>query len=238
MAATLQKLQMHTPGLLQTPLPSAMLARDVVLRVLPHHRWPVQVRGRWQAHWTLRLLQRTLTTFFLNPRCQLHITDLKLEQPVQNPHALSDELIDANIANNAEMDGLTLDGASHYTTKVKIKWRTCFPECEHLNGPNNKARLGQYSLDWFKKNKPNPKSHPIQTMALEEAKKTLESVSEKIKSLEETISPPDGDVGRIITGIFIFELDANNELVKVFTIENIEVLESKDLVGSDNLSAV
>lgn len=234
-----QILQLKVPQLLTKIPPQGIISNKIIMRILPNQfaNFP-NFHGKVSVNLAIKTIQKGLTMFYLNPKCQIHITDLTIIEPMKS--LSDDELINLSIDNNLiGYEGSPLQGASQYTSKIKIKWRTCLAKCDHLMDSNtDQAKYGVFSIDKFNWSKLLKSSNPIQTLALLEAKKTLEGLSNTIKSLDP--SDDSDNVGRVLTGIFIFELNAANDKIVVFTIDNLEILESKHLnFNNDNtLSAV
>ncbi|GAV29075.1 hypothetical protein PMKS-002554 [Pichia membranifaciens] len=238
----IQMLQLKIPNMLTDLLPPDFVSDKIILKVLPH-QFPnlPTFRGYLLYSSTLKAMQKILLMFYLNPDSKIHISDIKIIEPTNSMS--SDELInlsiDANhLENESPSESLTpRQDTSKYTTKVKVKWRTCYSGCEHLqDAQTTDAKWGSYSLDHFDWTKLLKSPNPLQTISLLEAKKTIEGLAKTLDPLK-NIGQSAGDsntannqnrtVGRILTGVFIFELDAQNEHIMVFTIDNMEILESK-----------
>ncbi|ODQ45468.1 hypothetical protein PICMEDRAFT_17936 [Pichia membranifaciens NRRL Y-2026] len=238
----IQMLQFKIPNMLTDLLPPDFVSDKIILKVLPH-QFPnlPTFRGYLLYSSTLKAIQKILLMFYLNPDSKIHISDIKIIEPTNSMS--SDELINLSIdSNHLENESLSENSAprqdtSKYTTKVKVKWRTCYSGCEHLqDAQTTDAKWGSYSLDHFDWTKLLKSPNPLQTISLLEAKKTIEGLAKTLDPLK-NISQSTGDsdnannqnrtVGRILTGVFVFELDAPNEHIMVFTIDNMEILESK-----------
>ena len=238
----IQMLQLKIPNMLTDLLPPDFVSDKIILKVLPH-QFPnlPTFRGYLLYSSTLKAMQKILLMFYLNPDSKIHISDIKIIEPTNSMS--SEELINLSIdANHIENESpsessATRQDTSRYTTKVKVKWRTCYSGCEHLqDAQTTDAKWGSYSLDHFDWTKLLKSPNPLQTISLLEAKKTIEGLAKTLDPLK-NISRSAGDsntannqnrtVGRILTGVFIFELDAQNEHIMVFTIDNMEILESK-----------
>lgn len=229
-----QILQLKVPQLLSKTPPQRIMSNNITMRVLPNQfpNFP-NFHGKVSVTLGMKTIQKALTMFYLNPRCQIHITDLTIIEPMKS--LSDDELINLSIDNNQiGYEGCPAQDVSQYTSKIKIKWRTCLTKCDHLmDSLTEEAKYGVFSIDKFNWSKLLKSSNPIQSLALLEAKKTLEGLSNTIKSLDPTENRD--DVGRVLTGIFVFELNAANDQIVIFTIDTLEILESKDLnFNNDN----
>lgn len=242
LGTVVQMLQIKVPNMLTDLLPPDFISDKIILKVLPH-QFPnlPTFKGYLLYSSTLKAIQKILLMFYLNPESKIHISDIKIIEPTNSMS--SDELINLSIdgnflENEKPSERLTPDqDTSKYTTKVKIKWRTCYSGCDHLQDTQTTdAKWGSYSLDHFDWTKFLKSPNPLQTLSLLEAKKTIEGIAKTLDPLKSINQDANGssstadnkkNVGRILTGIFIFELDAENEHIMVFTIDNMEILESK-----------
>ena len=222
----IQMLQLKVPHLLTETIPHDIVSDDIILRLLPNQfpNFPT-IKGYLMCVSTIKTIQKLLHLFYLNPDTQIHINNMKVIEPTNS--ISSEELINLSIADNViENEHSNIEGEgvgssprqdfSKYTTKIKIKWRTCCPGCSHLQDKETTdAKLGTYRLDHFDWAKLLKSSNPL---------KTLEGFAKNLDPAGD-----DASVGRMLTGVFIFELDAKNEHIKVFTIDNMEIIESKEV---------
>lgn len=230
-----QMLQLKVPQLLTKTIPKEFVTSDIILKILPHQFPNLPIIKSYVVYKsTLKTIQKILLLFYLNPDSKIHITNTKIIEPTNSMS--SDELINLSInQNKIEAEPLDLSNqqdTSGYTTKIKIKWRTCYSGCDHLQDKNTRdARLGSYSLDHFNWTKflKSPESMQF------EAKKTLEELAKTLDPLSN--NEKSSNVGRVLHGVFVFELDANNERITVFTIDNMEILESEEMNYSNGVFA-
>lgn len=242
----IQVLQLNVPNLLTDLLPHEIVSQDIILKILPNKFPNIPIfKGYLMYSSSLKTIQKLLLLFYLNPESKLHITNIKVFEPTNSMS--SDELINFSIDNipiQNERDGdnenLSLSSnqeVSKYTTKVKVKWRTCLPGCTHIeNDKTTNAKWGSYSLDHFDWTKILKSNNPLQSLALLEAKKKLEGLAKTLQPLTTGIRDTE-EVDRVLTGVFIFELDAANENIIVMTIDNVEILESKEMNYSSGFLA-
>lgn len=252
LGAIIQMLQIKVPNMLTDLPPQEIVSENIVLKVLPNQFPNLPLfKGYMMYATSLKTIQKLLLMFYLNPESKIHISNIKVVEPTNSMS--SNELITLSIDNNHLENGTISDAStdrcnpisqqdtSKYTTKIKIKWRTCFSGCIHLQDKETtNAKWGSYSLDHFDWTKLLKSSNPLQTLSLLEAKKTLEGFAKQLDPLSNSNGKLDdrsGIVGRVLTGIFIFELDAENEKIVAFTIDNMEILESKEMDFSDGCLA-
>ncbi|ODV87924.1 hypothetical protein CANARDRAFT_26103 [[Candida] arabinofermentans NRRL YB-2248] len=225
LGSMIQMLQHKVPDLLTESLPAEYISKDVILRILPKSYPNIpEFKGSMVYHTTIKTIQLFLTSFYLNPGVKLHITNIKVMEPSNS--LSTNELIELSINNNS-IESSTKYGQelSQYTTKIIIKWRTCLKGCPHLNNLNTtSATSGTFNTAGFEIAKYFHLTSPL-----------------KFKN-DENHDPMIRDehgIERIVTGIFIFELNAENDQIVVHTVDNCEVLENKETVqghggGSEN----
>ncbi|KAH3664200.1 hypothetical protein OGAPHI_004551 [Ogataea philodendri] len=192
---------MKIPTLLQSTIPATHLADNIVLKLLPKQKphLPV-VRGITLYNTTFKTLQLLLTSFYLNPQVRLHITHINIEEPTGS--LSSNDMINLSIQNNL----LNVDSSqqtSPYTTKITVKWRTCLNGCLHLrDNKTTSAQLGAFNLD------------NINFLHLNSPVPNLTKLS-------------DNSIERVVSGIFVFELNDANDKIAVHCIDNCEIIENK-----------
>ncbi|VEU19490.1 DEKNAAC100459 [Brettanomyces naardenensis] len=226
--------------MLRELLPEECVSKDIILRVLPHQLTKLPtIKGYLLYSTALRTLQLGLTSFYLNPHARFHITNIKVDEPTSSMS--SDELVnlslDDNIIENStplaasEMTGQAI---SNYTTKVTVKWRTCLGGCPHLknSGSTTSAKMGSFSFENFDISKMLPGDGTQPSALIHEAQSRLSSSflrkDHEQQKMKMASSSPAKHLERVITGIFIFELNAENDHIVVLTIDNCDVLESRE----------
>ncbi|GMM28989.1 hypothetical protein DAMA08_017050 [Martiniozyma asiatica (nom. inval.)] len=244
----IQLVQVGVPKLLSELLPHQLVSESIILRILPSQFNLPIMNGYLMYSTTFKVLQKSITMFYLNPSTQIHITNIQIEEPTGS--LSSEELLNLSIDNNSIEYGdsgsnsnsndsfvtphsgfnnanLNKQTLSKYTTKIKIKWKTCNAGCPHLmDADTTDAKLGTYSTDrWLGILK---NANPIQQLALNEAKKRIEELTGKLDVVNSK-GKVEKKEARILTGLFIFELNHENDQIMVFTIDNVEILESNEL---------
>ncbi|EMG45748.1 hypothetical protein SBY92_003453 [Candida maltosa Xu316] len=100
------------------------------------------------------------------------------------------------------------------TTKVFMRWSTCLNGCPHLEEQGtSQANLGSHK--WSAED----------TKKIFDNHKTLSSVVKKLPTTIMGLTKESKKLERVLTGLFIFELDEDNSKILVHTIENMEVIE-------------
>lgn len=224
------ELRALIPNILNKSLPKSIISRDIHLRICPTHfqefnAYFPTLKGHVSYYTTCKTLQFILTSIVLNPKVKLHIQSVKTNR------------------NSGDLfPGLQSDCPS--STKIYVRWNTCMEGCFHLsptdiNGneesndtsnyySTSDAKLGSHKWAKFdtKKLVDNPTSSspasPSVTTTLTHLTTGLIGLTKEHKRLE-----------RVISGIFIFELNESNDKVLVHTIEDVNVIEKTETQDID-----
>lgn len=225
-------LQLLVPNLLNKSLPKLIVSPEVLLRICPTHfdefnALLPNIKGHVSYYTTLRSLQFVLTQLILNPKVKLHIQNIAILQPQES----------------------TVEYLCVYphTTKVQIRWTTCSEGCHHLGerqresgGPvdgessggdirgansTSSAMLGSHS--WSQLD-PEP-FYKYQRLAIipKEAKSILKALKQLTTGFVGLVKNSN-ELERVISGIFIFELNEDNSQIVVHTIEDVNVVEREE----------
>lgn len=221
----LELLKELVPNILVKALPKEIISKDIMLRICPTHFEELNayipvLKGHVSYYATSKALQLILTSVVLNPKVKLHIQSVRVCPPSDEAHQ--------------EFYGVYPNSA-----KIIIKWSSCPEGCSHLSisEPDEEeekianhlstsdAKLGTHSWSKVDTNKlfnsgkkaKGAGKGPSITATLEHLVNSLIGLTREGGKLERTIS-----------GIFIFELNENNDKIIVHTIENIEVIEKRD----------
>lgn len=239
LGSTIEMLQLKVPKLLQELLPEGSVSKNIIFRILPH-KYPKMplFKGYLLYSTTLKTLQLALTSFYLNPKTRIHITNIKVDEPTSSMS--SDELVNLSL-NNTSIEKAdpsinhTAQSLSNYTTKIIIKWRTCLNGCPHLDHSSTAhAKMGSFKFDNLDMSKVLPESGKNLSSALVREIELnlfpgfLQRKNKKSEIKEEMAQKSDRKLERIVSGVFIFELTADNDKIAVFTIDNCDVLENKE----------
>lgn len=238
----IEELQRLVPNLLVKSLPKDLISSEVLLRICPTHfdefnALLPNIKGHVSYYTTLKSLQFVLTSLILNPKVKLHIQNIAIVPPQQST-----------------IEYLCV---YPHTTKIQIRWTTCSDGCHHLTeenptessgynvttrttsppgpdgstGPNSStnstssAMLGSHSWSQLDPkpfyNYHNSETAPRETKSL---LKTLNQLTSGFIGLVKT----NNDLERVISGIFIFELNHNNTQILVHTIEEVNIVENQE----------
>lgn len=241
LGSTIEMLQIRVPLLLQELLPETNVCKNIIFRILPH-KYPnmPQLKGYLLYSTTLKTLQLALTSFYLNPKTQIHITNIKVEEPTSSMS--SDELVKLSLK-NTEIESVgpspeskqSAQSLSNFTTKIIIKWRTCLNGCPHLEHTSTAhAKMGSFKFDNLDMSKVLPESGKnlssalIREIELKLFPGFFERKNKSSQFNDSRVSKGGREIERIVSGVFIFELTADNSSIAVFTIDNCDVLENKE----------
>lgn len=114
-----------------------------------------------------------------------------------------------------------LQSFSPNSTKIRVRWVTCSPGCLHLSNNENNfhstsaAKLGSHSID--------------KITGINGIPSAVAQLSKSWLSKEKELK-----LERVLSGIFIFELNAENDRIVVHTVEDIDLVEKleEETVGS------
>mmetsp|Transcript_6803 Transcript_6803/g.8635 ORF Transcript_6803/g.8635 Transcript_6803/m.8635 type:complete len:331 (-) Transcript_6803:54-1046(-) len=225
------ELRALVPNILNKSLPKKIISDSVHLRICPTHfqefnAYFPTLKGHVSYYTTCKTLQFILTSLVLNPKVKLHIQSIK--------------------TNAAKGDlGPEVQGVYPDSTKIYVRWNTCLEGCDHLSsnkiskdqGNNDTsnyhstsdAKLGSHKwskLDTQKlvdnSNEHSIKSSPSVTATLSHLTTGLIGLTKENNRLE-----------RVISGIFIFELNENNDRIIVHTVEDVNVIEKTETQDID-----
>lgn len=215
----IQMLQLRVPEMLQHLIPEAYVSKSIVLRVLPHLLTGIPpLKGYLLYSTTLKAFQMALTSFYLDPKTKMHISSIKVDEPTSS--LSSDELVNLSINDTIVEHAKASQKSqvvSHYTTKVIVKWRTCLRNCPHLKEHGKPVEKSNFDKLDFSKLLPSGKLPS--TLIYEMEKKVL----------PEFLRRGSKDSGeKVITGVFVFELTAQNDRIAVLTIDNCDILEGRE----------
>lgn len=211
----IEDLKILVPNILNKSLPKSIIANDIVLHICPTHfdeynAYIPALKGQVSYYATCKTIQMILTSVVLNPKVRLHIQSIRA---------------------SCDNDPQTIYPDS---TKIFIRWTTCSENCPHLSidtrefHSTSEARLGSHKwtkLDserFVQKENSNTISKTMTTLG--QLTSALKGLSKENKKLE-----------RVISGIFIFELNPMNDEIIVHTIEDIDIVEKSEFQIDDGL---
>lgn len=207
---TLEELRILLPNMLQKSLPKQLISRDVLLRICPTHfnqlnHYLPRIKGHVSYYTTMKTIQFVLTSLILNPDVKLHLQSIKVMTPEES-----------------NIDYLCV----FRTTKIQVRWSTCNEGCGHLES-GDKGKLEYNSTS-------NAKLGSHKWTKVDTLKFLQISESEPLKSFSHLTT---GLVGlmkelnrleRVISGIFVFELNEDNSKIIVHTIEDVNIVEKRE----------
>ncbi|CUM45380.1 uncharacterized protein AC631_04724 [Debaryomyces fabryi] len=225
------ELRALIPNILNKSLPKKIISNSVHLRICPTHfqefnAYFPTLKGHVSYYTTCKTLQFILTSIVLNPKVKLHIQSIKTS-------AAKSDL------------GPEMQGVYPHSTKIYVRWNTCLEGCDHLS-PNeisedrdsndtsnyhstSDAKLGSHKWSKFdtqklvnNSNEQSIKSSPSVTATLSHLTTGLIGLTKEHNRLE-----------RVISGIFIFELNENNDKIIVHTVEDVNVIEKTETQDID-----
>ncbi|ABN67026.2 conserved hypothetical protein [Scheffersomyces stipitis CBS 6054] len=218
----IEEIKKLVPNILGKSLPKSIISPEISLRICPSHfdefnAYLPNLKGHVTYYATCKAIQLFMTSVVLSPKVQLHIQQIRVSTS-PDPWAVYAD-----------------------TTKIHVRWSTCSEGCFHLSndlqesvkddGTNveenfqstSAAKLGAHrwsKLDTMKilREQDSPggisKTLPSITSTLARLPAALIGLTKENKKLE-----------RVISGIFIFELNEDNDKIIVHTIENVDVIE-------------
>lgn len=212
---TTDRLRALVPLLLQKSLPKEMLLHDILLRICPSHfdlinAFLPNIKGHVLYYATCKAAQIFFTSFVLNPLTKLHIQLMRVSRSA---------------------------GHDDGTTKIYMRWLTCTEGCLHLLGSHEqsenepdsfataKAKLGVHSWALVDPGRVLPDQGHSWTVS--------NSIADLGKGLV-GLTKDEPKLERIVSGIFIFDLDEENTHVTVHTVEDMNITERRDELSISN----
>lgn len=200
------------PGLVNKSLPKELISPDILLRICPTHfadlnSYLPNIRGHVSYYATCKTLQLILTSLVLNPRVRIHIQSIRTSR---------------------SSTGLDLQCVYPEATKIFVRWSTCSEGCEHLSEADesdtvnfhltSEAKLGTHSWSKFDSLKVVGGTSALSLKA------TIGLLTAGLIGLTKA----DKNLERVISGIFIFELNQENDTIIVHTVEDIVMIEKTE----------
>ena len=234
----IMELKELVPGILEESLPKRLVDDKIVFRICPTYLkenngyFPL-VKGAIAYYSTCRVLQLLVSCFILTPKVKIHVQSIR-------------------VLASGNAGAPSLQGVFPESNKIYMRWSTCSEECEHLlvedkssNASENmkkethssysnleprgsselghtkgKALLfGNLNRSLISQNKT---SSPSLSVTLSHLLRSLIGLKRERKKLE-----------RIISGVFIFDLSEDNERLIAHTIENIDIIEKKEMQNAN-----
>ncbi|KAK6464570.1 hypothetical protein DFJ63DRAFT_317862 [Scheffersomyces coipomensis] len=233
LGSIIDELKVLIPNILNTSLPTHVLSKDILLRVCPTHfnePYLPALKGHTTYYATCKALQLILTSFVLSPKVKLHVQSIRVHEGA---------------------DALAVFNES---TKIYVRWTTCAEGCDHLSseeqsGTNNlkndlfhstsDAKLGSHKwskLDTMRILNDSNKSQESNGGGSGSLSKNLPSITKALSQLPAALiglTKVNNKLERVISGIFIFELNETNDEIIVHTVENVDIIERTETEDVD-----
>lgn len=237
LGSMIETLKDLIPNILTKSLPKSIISKDIYLRVCPTHTQELNMyvpvlKGHVPYYTTCKTLQFILTSIILNPKVKLHIQSIKASTK--------------NGDQNLEPQALFPD-----TTKIHVRWVTCSEGCSHLSAKDegsgidkgssgsqnylstSDAKLGSHSWSQIDTRKllhnPNSDTKGPNVSSSGSISSTVANLTSGLIGL----TKESRKLERIISGIFIFELNPQNDSILVHTIEDVNIIEKTETQDVD-----
>lgn len=218
----IDELKVLLPNILKKSLPKQIISSDILLRICPTHfdefnAYLPNIKGHVSYYTTLKTIQVILSSVILNPNVMLHLQSIK----VMNPQESNIEFL----------------CVYPHTTKIQVRWTTCNEGCHHLvedidenhqldeNDHNfqstSNARFGSHR--WSKLDA-SKLSELDKHKSVNPIGRTMGHLSSSLVGL----SKEKQRLERMISGIFIFELNEDHTEIVVHTIEDVNIIEKPE----------
>lgn len=241
LGSIIEEIKATIPNIFNKSLPKEIVSNDVLLRICPTHfaefnAYLPNIKGHVSYYTTCKTLQFILTSLVLNPKVKVHIQSIRTNR----------------------MSSPSSDFKNDYqcvypeTTKVYIRWSTCQEGCFHLSTrdkedlESNKsesisneqtdnfhstsdAKLGSHSWSRFDTSKFLTLDSQNGNQGIPSVKTTFAKLTKGLIGLTKA----EKKFERIISGLFIFELNEKNDQIIVHTIEDVNVVERTDFEEVD-----
>lgn len=215
----IEDLKLLLPNVLKKSLPKLMISSDVLLRVCPTHfdefnAYLPNIKGHVTYYTTLKTIQMVLSSVILNPKVKLHLHSIKIMNPQES-----------------NIEYLCVYPES---TKIQVRWSTCNEGCHHLMEDNNEMDEDNHNFQSTSNAKFGShrwsKVDPSKFSGLDN-KKSINSIGRTIAHLSTGsigLSKEKQRLERMISGIFIFELNKDHTEILVHTIEDVDIIEKPE----------
>lgn len=237
LGSMIETLKDLIPNILTKSLPKSIISKDIYLRICPTHTQELNMyvpvlKGHVPYYTTCKTLQFILTSIILNPKVKLHIQSIKASKN--------------NGDQNLDPQALFPD-----TTKIHVRWVTCSEGCSHLSAKEegsgrdkgssrsqnylstSDAKLGSHSWLEIDTRKLLHNSNPDTKSPNVSSSGSISSTVANLTSGLIGLTKESRKLERIISGIFIFELNTQNDSILVHTIEDVNIIEKTETQDVD-----
>ncbi|CAK7892347.1 hypothetical protein CAAN1_01S09626 [[Candida] anglica] len=208
LGSTVEQLRELIPHIGSNSLPKSLLSPHILLQICPTHfdelnSYLPTIKGYVPYYATCKVLQLALTSIVLAPSVHLHIQSIR-----SFPLGTGGPRLPSCVYPEA--------------TKIVVRWTTSLDGRTELNSYSDALdRQGSHVPHGWSKVK------PVEFVNNGDESKHFASFTEKLMELSTSIKllAKDKDLDRVISGIFVFELNESNDQIIVHTIEDINILE-------------
>ncbi|CAH2351528.1 hypothetical protein CLIB1423_03S08328 [[Candida] railenensis] len=211
LGSTIDTLKELIPQIASKSLPKQLVSPEVLLRVCPTHfeefnAYLPAIKGHVPYYTSCKVLQFLLTSIVLTPNVQLHIQSIR-----------------ATTVNDRIFPYYSVYPDS---TKIKVRWTTSTERIHNINDDTTLLKGWSKVATTKFLDKHNITSDDIKKSSKSGGiSSTLAELTSSIKNLA---NDKKNNLERVISGIFIFELNEDNDKIIVHTIEDIDILEKTE----------
>lgn len=203
LGSTIEDLKKLVPHLLHKSLPKYLLLSEIMLRMNPSHMDLLKlilpnIKGHVSYYAACKALQLFFTSVVVNPQAQFHI------QLVRTSNFPEPNTVFA------------------HSTKIYMRWNTCEEGCAHLH--QEVAEMGNDDSDTSRTKLGSHNWNSLDAIDKEHSSWSLADLTNGIIGRKKDGS----SLGRVILGVFIFELSPDNSQIIVHTIDDMVILERRE----------
>lgn len=232
LGSMIDEIKLIVPNIVNKSVPKEIVSSEVLLRICPTHfaefnAYLPNIKGHVSYYTTCKTLQLILTSLVLNPKVKLHIQSIRTSKGTSSSNE-----------NKPDYQCVFPD-----STKIYVRWSTCAEGCFHLStGESDRtddfhstsdAKLGSHSWSKLDTSKFFNSTDSVQTpesKTLPLIKTTISDVTTSLIGL----TKEDRKLERVISGLFIFELNEDNSKIIVHTVEDVDVVERTEFEDLDD----
>lgn len=235
LGSIIEDLKELVPNIVNKSISKDLISSEVLLRICPTHfaefnAYLPNIKGHVSYYTTCKTLQLILTSIVVNPKVKLHIQSVRTSK---GTGSFNDDKPDYRCV-------------FPDSTKIFLRWSTCAEGCFHLStGDTDRkddfhstsdAKLGSHSWSKLDASKFFNSTDSVPP-SLEEGSKTLPSIKTTIAEVTTSLiglTKEERKLERVISGLFIFELNEDNSKIIVHTVEDVDVVERTEFENLDD----
>lgn len=235
LGSMIEDLKEIVPNIVNKSISKDLISSEVLLRICPTHfaefnAYLPNIKGHVSYYTTCKTLQLILTSIVVNPKVKLHIQSIR----------------------SSKGTGSFNDDKPDYrcvfpdSTKIFLRWSTCAEGCFHLSTGDidrkddfhstSDAKLGSHSWSKLDASKFFNSTDSVPP-TLVEGSKTIPSIKTTISEVTTSLiglTKEERKFERVISGLFIFELNEDNSKIIVHTVEDVDVVERTEFENLDD----